>query len=200
MQPLTELKGIDRKIISVSFSPDGQRFATAGEDAIVRVWDLQGNQQKQFEGHLGPVKSVVFSRDEKLASGGQDGTIRLWNLQDNPNGQMFQLFGPEVTSVVFSPDGKRIFSSDNKGNVQLWDLQSGQQLTAWQGNQGILNSISLSRDDKLLATAGDDGTVKLWRINESLDELTNRVCDWMHNYLKNNPNVNADQRHFCNVK
>ncbi|BAZ67984.1 WD-repeat protein [Fischerella sp. NIES-4106] len=181
---------------SVSFSGDGKLIVSAGKNSTVRVWNLQGNLQKNFPGHLGAVNSSVFSPDGKqVASGGDDGTIRLWNLQGEPIGGLFQLYGPQVMSLVFSRDGKRIVSGDSFGRVQLWDVitKASLPLAAWSTDQSSVNSVALNQDNKLLATAGKDGSVKVWQI-ESFDELVNQACSRLHDYLKNHP----DDRHLCN--
>jgi WD40 repeat protein len=180
---------------SVSFSGDGKLIVSAGKNSTVRVWDLQGNLQNNFPGHLGSVYSSVFSPDgRQVASGGDDGTIRLWNLQGEPIGGLFQLYGPKVMSLVFSRDGKRIVSGDSFGRVQLWDVttKASLPLAAWNTDQSSVNSVALTQDDNLLATAGKNGSVKVWQI-ESFDELINRACDRLHDYLKNR----ASDRHLC---
>ncbi|MDF5726932.1 MAG: hypothetical protein PUP92_02585 [Rhizonema sp. PD38] len=36
----------------------------------------------------------------------------------------------------------------------------------------------------------------MWKI-ESFDELMKRGCDWVRNYLTNNPDVTESDRHLC---
>ncbi|KOP26578.1 hypothetical protein AMR41_09560 [Hapalosiphon sp. MRB220] len=184
-----------QEVYSVSFSGDGKLIVSAGKNSTVRVWDLQGNLQNNFPGHLGAVYSSVFSPDGKqVASGGDDGTIRFWNLQGEPIGGLFQLYGPQVMSLVFSRDGKRIVSGDSLGRVQLWDVitKAPLPLAAWNTDQSSVNSVALNQDDKLLATAGKNGSIKVWQI-ESFDELINRACSRLDDYLKNHPS----DRHLC---
>ena len=55
--------------------------------------------------------------------------------------------------------------------------------------------MSFSPDGETVASASAGGTVKLW--NFDLDDLLARSCDWLHDYLVNNPKVNPEQRALC---
>lgn len=64
-----------------------------------------------------------------------------------------------------------------------------------EGHSSYVSSVVFSPDGKTIASGSYDNTVKLW--NMDLDDLLRRGCDWARDYLKNNPNVNKDDRHLC---
>ena len=64
-----------------------------------------------------------------------------------------------VTSVRFSPDGKKIITASRDGTLQLWDIQ-GRELVTFPGHQGAVYGVSFSPDGKHLASASQDGTIK----------------------------------------
>jgi WD40 repeat protein/transcriptional regulator with XRE-family HTH domain len=76
----------------------------------------------------------------------------------------------EVWSVAYSPDGKRIATTDWNNSAKLWDAKSGQLLMTLTGHSESVNGVAFSPDGKLVATASDDETAKIWNV-ETGDEL-----------------------------
>jgi len=146
---------------SVSFSPTGDRIATASDDGTAKLWDLQGNYLVTFTGHHDSVRSVSFSpTGDRIATASDDGTAKLWDLQGNCK-VTFTGHNYSVTSVSFSPTGNAIATASYDKTAKLWDLQGNCKVT-FTGHNNSVWSVSFSPTGNAIATASYDKTVKLW--------------------------------------
>ncbi len=68
-----------------------------------------------------------------------------------------------VSTVAFSPDGKRIVSGsmDGDGTVKVWDADTGQQTLSIKPEHGI-NSVAFSPDGKRIVGGGAYQIPKVW--------------------------------------
>jgi WD40 repeat protein/serine/threonine protein kinase len=67
-----------------------------------------------------------------------------------------------VTSVSFSPDGKRIVSGSADATVKIWDAETGQHVLTLSGHETTVWSVGFSPDGKRVVSGSDDQTVMLW--------------------------------------
>ena len=62
--------------------PSGADFASAGNDAIVRLWKLNGKQVGQLHGHESFIYSLTSLPSGELLTSGEDRTVRVWRGND----------------------------------------------------------------------------------------------------------------------
>jgi len=151
-------------IYSVTFSPDGERIATAQDNGNVEIWQKDGTLLTTLKAHKDRVYMVNFSPDgQYMASASMDGTLKLWNLATYSQIQTFHGHQDRVYNVMFSPQGKYLASSSRDGTVKLWTLE-GKTVLTYSGHRDSIESISFSPDGQFLASASNDHTVKVWTI------------------------------------
>jgi WD40 repeat protein len=67
-----------------------------------------------------------------------------------------------VTSVSFSPDGKRVASASDDKTVKVWNAANGQDMLTLSGHSGTVTCVSYSPDGKRIASGDWGSDVKLW--------------------------------------
>jgi hypothetical protein len=161
---LRPFEGHTGYILSIAFSPDGQRALSGAEDNTVRLWEVaSGREIRPLEGHTGEVLTVAFSPDGKRAlSGSMDRTLRLWDLTSGRELRRFEGHTERVSTVAFSPDGKQALSGSWDQTVSLWDVDSGKELRRMGGHTSYVSTVAFAPDRRRALSGGYDRTLRLW--------------------------------------
>jgi WD40 repeat protein len=186
------------KVWSVDLSPDGKLLASAHHDGTIQLWNIQGQHLRTFKGHDAYVTRVRFSPDGKLiASASHDKTVKLWTL-DGQETQTLRGHSSGITGLSFNPDGKSLASASEDGSMRIWDALTGRELQTIKGRGYAFWNVSFNPDGKTLVSVSDDALVEIWTAEASEpQQLIDRGCAWIKNYLKNNAGVEGSDRSLC---
>jgi WD40 repeat protein len=181
----------NNRVWTLAFSPDGSILASGSYDGTVIIWDLQSSneiyQRSRFEEQMNTyVYSLAFhpSSQNILVSSGGEQNIYVRNID---SGEIIKKFKNAdrswVASVLFSIDGKILFTGDGEGVIRLWDVDNDyQELASYRDHKDQIFSFVLRSDGEMLASSSGDGNFILWKINPSNKTMTRIAITKAHNY------------------
>mgnify|MGYP006282217071 CR=1 FL=1 len=148
---------------TLSWSPDGEIIASAGEDMNLSLWNWKEDAEiRNLVGHSGTINSIAWHPIEnKIVSASSDKTVRIWDTESGTEIQKLEGHNKKVTSVVWSASGEKVASGSMDETIIIWDASGGKELITIEGSSGI-TSISWHPEGKLIASGNDDGILELW--------------------------------------
>ena len=157
-------RGHSGSVQTISWSPDGTRIASAGNDGSVQVWDAHaGDTLFTCQGHTGRIRSVAWSPGGRfIASASEDRTVQIWNATTGRRMLTYQGHSHNVVSVTWSPDAKYIASASIDMTVQVWHAATGQVYLTYPEHSDVVDTVAWSPDGQYIASAGYDTTVQVW--------------------------------------
>ncbi len=164
----------DKYARAVALSPDGQFMATAkGFD-----WDQTGAVlvRQVKDGKLlytipgvqnDSIMAITFSPNGKSMLVGSGHAAKLYTTSDGTLLRTF-LYGDDVFSVGFSPDGLSVFACGMINAVKIWRIEDRILLHTFSGETYLVTSAAISPDGKTIATGTgtEDSTLKLWQVSD----------------------------------
>lgn len=174
------------RVLSVSFSRDGNTIASANYGNTVKMWDAHtGNLLNTLTDYTNSTWCVSFSPDGKtLAMGNVDRLSHTKNtthiqdtvqVRDAQTGDLISTFighTDSIRSISFSPDGKTIVSGSSDRTARVWDVQTGDLISTFTTGTSTstelksrINDVCFSPDGKTVVSASADHTVRLFDSN-----------------------------------
>jgi WD40 repeat protein/serine/threonine protein kinase len=149
---------------SVAFDPDGAHLLVGGENGLLQLWPLQGEERpRELYKHENGVKFLVYGGDGRLlATASSDATVRLWDARTHVLLAKLDGHVGTVTGVAFTPDGRRLASSGMDGTIKIWDTAHFQELLSLGGHGKAALAVAFDRQGRRLAAAHSGGALRLW--------------------------------------
>ncbi|MEZ6164175.1 MAG: WD40 repeat domain-containing protein [Phycisphaerales bacterium] len=148
---------------------DGSLVVVGTETGMVRWIDpATGAQVREVSTGLGAIRSVS-TRAGRIAVGTAAGSVAIIEADERVHSAQVHA-GVDSWRVIFSPDGKRLFSAGEDGALIMLDAETLTVLAKGVGHSGAVLAIDCSPDGSRVATGGFDNTVRVWE-SRSLEEV-----------------------------
>lgn len=145
----------DRQAGALRFSPAGGLLVAGMLDGTLRRWGMVDPPADAA------ADSAAEGKKPGKPAGGRPAPVGTGPFQEWKRGEGHRGW---VQTLVFSADGKRLWSADSWGTVAAWETtpEAVAPLHTFTAHDGWVRSIALSADGKRLATIGRDRLLRVW--------------------------------------
>jgi WD40 repeat protein len=153
-------------VTAVRLHRDGQLLATAGDDHLVRVWNLaDGKLVHKLDAHTDWVRTIDYSPDGRLlASAGNDRQVIFWDAVSGAQLDVVATHQAAIAAIRFSHDGKLLATVGFEETVRLYDTATKQLVARLPAPCQDMRALTFSQDNQLLAVGGRCGSIRLLSI------------------------------------
>jgi WD40 repeat protein len=162
-------------IFALAIDPSALRndFATVAADRTIRVWSLDTLEQLyEFDSSAEQCRSLAFqpplgghkathtveNDSHVLACGFDSGCVRIFQVPTTEMSHEYQQHRGAVLQLIYSPDGRRLYSAGEDGHICVYDVSRGYQPVKMVASDMPSERVSMaiSPNGELLASVGPD--------------------------------------------
>jgi len=164
-------KGHVGEVRGIAFTSGKNEFFSSGIDGKILKWSLDSKEQTLQVIYSGTdiIDVLAVSPDESwLAAGSRNSTIKMIPLKPNSIGYDLAAHKGGIKSLIFSYDGKYLYSASLDGKVLKWDLAARTSTSISDGSIQI-TSIDIASNGKTIAGISSEGRVITWNPESKSD-------------------------------
>ena len=166
---LNSLRGHEKLVTSVSYSYDGQHFASGGADRVVVIWKASGQGKLKYN-HSAPIQRVKYSPTSFALASCSDSDFGIWS-PDRKQVQKEKM-NAKILDAAWSSDGTLLALSTFEGFVSVRDRSNNELYKINRGGpcwcisfiQVIGVGKTLGQDSELLAIGSWDKTISFHKL------------------------------------
>ena len=170
-------------VFSVSYSNNGSKIASGGQDQYILISDQKGNEIKQLEitsKEPQVIISLSWSNDEtNFACLSLEGKVLLGNIAEKTiektldNTIFFTAlkYSNDVQNMIAAGGYKTLENNSESHNIYIYNFPIDDNVKILKGHTDKIIGVSWSPDNSMLVSASEDNYIIIWSIETAL-ELT----------------------------
>ncbi|KAJ9119667.1 hypothetical protein QFC22_003377 [Naganishia vaughanmartiniae] len=134
---LTTLQAHREACRAISFSPTDEKFATGGDDGLVKIWTFgEAREEKVCSGHGWDVRDLEWHPFKGLVvSGSKDLLVKFWDPRLGKDISTLHSHRAVVNSTRWSTDGNLVATAGGEGVIRLFDIRTFKELEPLKGHK-----------------------------------------------------------------
>uniref|UniRef100_A0A7S1BVG8 Guanine nucleotide-binding protein subunit beta-like protein n=2 Tax=Corethron hystrix TaxID=216773 RepID=A0A7S1BVG8_9STRA len=159
---LLTLTGHVGPVRGLVFSPRHPYLFSAGEDKMVKCWDLETNQVvRHYHGHLSGVFCLqMHSTLDVLVTGGRDAVARVWDMRSKHQIHVLSGHDNTVGALIAKTTDPMIVTGSYDCTVKMWDLAAGKCRTTLTHHKKSVRALAAPSFQNTFMTGAADACRK----------------------------------------
>lgn len=162
------LRGHQRGIWWVQFSPVDEVLATASADATIKIWAVSDcSNAITLEGHSVSVLRLSWiAQGQQILSTGSDGLLKLWTVKTHECVQTFDEHEDKAWAIAVSEDEKKVVTGGEDAVLVVW-----KDVTQEEKEKALEEAARLAAEEQTLSNfIQDKKWAKAFGISIRLDQ------------------------------
>jgi cytochrome c len=161
--PPRVLEGHTQNVNGIAFTADGKQLVSAGYDATLRIWQINGNGEGGVivRNLPTPLNTVAVADDGEIITAGADGNVYFLS----PKGEVLRKVEASkipVITIALSRDGRLVAAAGIRGSVAVIERKTRKLDHTLVGPGLPVWSAAFFPDSSTLLTGGTDRMIRRW--------------------------------------
>jgi len=168
MSVMPRIVGHNSDVVSVVFTPDGERLITGSLDQTVRIWDWKKNRCLDYlHPQFGVLQAALSPNGQFVAAAGNQCEVDVYDLSTLKLVKKITNPRPFVSAVAFSADSSLVATVFNDDKARLFNVVTNTSLCQLEGHTSTVLCMAFSPKGSILATGSRDRKIIMWDAAEN---------------------------------
>ncbi len=197
-EPQGELIGHSGGVTHLGFVSNNQQLLSAGDDGILRVWQIPDPPQSFNLGEVSLIDwSMNLSQSQAVCIANANRAFVL-DLNTAEMVTEYPKLAAQPTAVAHASNNSWVCIADQTGAVQLLNYNDGVVRGTVSAHPTRINAVAIHPDATRFATAAEDGSVRFWTQPSKSEEPHQPLRQWQieANAAPTSLTFTLDQQHL----
>jgi cell division cycle 20-like protein 1 (cofactor of APC complex) len=161
-----------QEVCGLKWSPDGQYFASGGNDNYLYIFSPKITQPLMKKIHKAAVRAIAWSERQygvlATGAGTADRCIRLWNVNERRLVDIKDA-GSQVCNIVFSKNDDELITTHgfSQNDICVWKRNGLKKTHSLTGHTSRILHLAISPCGEFIVTGAGDETLRFWNLGYS---------------------------------